>query len=119
MQQLKAKIEAIPNDIAPPAQLDHPLAAFSGDPADCIQGSFKDDWEEVLNLRMKQVFAWGEGLDKVEQDFVQRGEMGLDGFLRFVGYFVEYCGLLGTLIKTKVTILLDTIAKKYVSEIRN
>ena len=45
--------------------------------------------------------------------------MGLDGFLRFVGYFVEYRGLLGTLIETKVTILLDAIAKKYVSEIRN
>ena len=119
MQELKAKIEAIPNNIAPPAQLDHPLVAFSGDPADCVQGGFKDDWEEVLNPRMKQAFGWGEGSDKVERDFAQRGKMGLDGFLRFVGYFVEHRGLLGRLIETKVTILLDAIAKKYMSEIRN
>ena len=86
LQQLKVKIEALPNDIAPPTQLDHPLAAFSGDPADCVQGGFEDDWEEVLNPRMKQVFGWGEGSDKVERDFAQRG----DG----PGWFSEICGVL-------------------------
>ena len=86
LQQLKVKIEALPNDIAPPAQLDHPLAAFSGDPVDCVQGGFEDDWEEVLNPRMKQAFGWGEGSDKVERDFVQRG----DG----PGWFSEICGVL-------------------------
>ena len=118
MQQLKVKIEAMPKDIALPTQTDHPLAAFSGDPANCILGGFEDDWEEVLNPRMKQAFGWGEDSDKVEQDFAWRGEMGLDGFLKFVGYFVDHCGLLGALIETKVTILLDAIAKKYVSRIR-
>ena len=74
LQELKVKIEALPNDIAPPTQLDHPLAAFSGDPADCVQGGFEDDWEEGLNPRMKQAFGWGEGSDKVERDFAQRGD---------------------------------------------
>jgi len=39
----------------------------------------------------------------------------LDGFLKFVEYFVDHRGLLGALIETKVTILLGAIAKKYVS----
>lgn len=119
MQHLKAKIEAMPKDIALTAQLDHPLAAFSGDPAEYVLGDFEDDWEEVLNPRMKQAFGWGGDSDGVERDFAQRGEMGLDGFLKFVGYFVDHRGLLGALIETKVTILLDAIAKKYVSKIRN
>lgn len=119
MEKLKAKIEAMPKDIVPTAQLDHPLAAFLGDPANCILGGFEDDWEEVLNPRMKQAFGWGEDSDRVERDFAQRGEMGLDGFLKFVGYFVDHRGLLGALIETKVMILLDAITKKYVSKIRN
>ena len=75
MQQLKAKMEAMPKDIEP-AQLDHPLAAFLGDPANYALGSFEDDWEEVLNPRIMQAFGWGK--DRVGWDFVQRGETGLE-----------------------------------------
>ena len=96
-----------------PAPLDHPLAAFSGDPAKCILGVVEDDWEVILNPRMKQVFGWGE--NRVRCDFAQRGEAGLDGFLKFMGYFVDHRGLLRALIETKVMILLDAIAKKYMS----
>jgi len=116
MRHLKEKVEEMPKDVEL-AQLDHPLAAFSGDPANCALGSFEDDWEEVLNPRMKQAFGWGE--DRVGWDFAQRGETGLDGFLKFVGHFVDHRGLLGVLIKTKVTVLLKAIAKKYVSQVRN
>ena len=66
---------------------------------------------------MKQALGWGEGSDKVEQDFAQRGEMGLDGFLRFVGYFVEYHGLLGTLIET--TIAIDPDNESETEELEN
>jgi hypothetical protein len=48
MQQLKVKVEAMPKDVKP-AQLDHPLAAFSGDPANCALRSFENDWEEILS----------------------------------------------------------------------
>lgn len=66
-----------------------------------------------MNPRMKQAFGWGE--NRVRCNFAQRGEARLDGFLKFMGYFVDHRGLLGALIETKVTILLDAIAKKYVS----
>ena len=112
MRELKVGVEAMPKDVEP-APLDHPLAAFSGDPAKCVLGIVENDWEDILNPRMKRAFGWGES--RVECDFTQRGEAGLDGFLNFVGYFVDHRGLLGALIETKVTILLDAIAKKYVS----
>ena len=41
----------------------------------------------------------------------------MDGFLKFVGYFVDHRGLLGVLIETKVTVLLEAIAKKYAREL--
>jgi len=59
MQQLKAKVEAMPKDVDL-AQLDHPLAALSEDPADCVLRSFEDGWEEGVNPRMRQAFGWGE-----------------------------------------------------------
>ena len=52
MRELKAGVEAIPKDVEP-APLDHPLAAFSGDPAKYVLGIVEDDWEDVLNPRMK------------------------------------------------------------------
>ena len=112
MRELKVGVEAMPKDTEP-SPLDHPLAAFSRDPAKCILGIVEDNWEDILNPRMKQAFGWGE--NRVRCDFVQRGEAGLGGFLKFMGYFVDHHGLLGVLIETKVTIFLDAIAKKYVS----
>ena len=52
MQELKAGVEAMPNDVEP-TPLDHPLAAFSGDPAKSVLGVVKVDWEDILNPRMK------------------------------------------------------------------
>jgi len=38
--------------------------------------------------------------------------------MKVVGYFVDYRGFLRALIETKVAVLLDAIAKKYMSQVR-
>jgi hypothetical protein len=80
MRQLKVKVEAMLKDVEP-AQLDHPLAAFSGNSANCALGSFEDDWEA---RRMKQAFGWGE--DMVGWDFAQRQDRA--------GWVSKICGVL-------------------------
>jgi len=98
-----------------PAPLDHPMAAFLGDLAKCVLGIVEDDYEEVLNPKMKQAFGWDE--NEVGCDFAQRRGR--------VGWFPKICGVLcelswfaGGVDRDNVTILLDAIAKKYVSQVR-
>lgn len=70
----------------------------------------EDDWEEILNPKMKSAFGWGR--ESVDEGFARRGLNGLDGFLRFLEYFVTWRGLKGALIETKVVTLLEAIEKE-------
>ena len=64
------------------------MAIFSEHPAECANGAGipENNWEEILNPKMKSSFGWSHnGIDK---GFAQRELNGLDGFLRFIRYFV-------------------------------
>ena len=58
LKRLEEAMSLIPQDvkIAGPG---HPLAGFSGSPDDIAQSSMPDDdWEEILNPKMKNAFGW-------------------------------------------------------------
>lgn len=111
LRKLQEKMELIPKETAP-AGPEHPLAIFSEHPAECTKGASlpENDWEEILNPKMKGAFGWGH--DSVEAGFARRGMNGLDGFLRFISYFVNRRGLKGSLIETKVVIIVEAIEKE-------
>ena len=68
---------------------------------------YDDDWEEVLNPKMKAAFGWNQ--DGLEMGYARRGEFGLDGFVKFIGYFIHQRSLNGALLETKITALIETI----------
>ena len=111
LQKLQEKMDLIPKETAP-AGPEHPLAVFSENPAECTNGAGvpENDWEEILNPKMKSAFGWGR--ESFEEGFAQRGLNGLDGFVRFIGYFVTWRGLKGSLIEMKVETLLQAIEKE-------
>jgi len=78
---------------SPLASNDHPLAIFSRDPAACISPGL-DDWEDVLNPMMKKAFGWGASVEKIQslKGLAQSGLNGLDGFYKFMGYFITRRG---------------------------
>jgi hypothetical protein len=88
----------------------HRLSGFSADPHDCAASLEEDDVEDdwaALNLMLKESFRWGESemQDNVKL-MLNRGEYGLDGFIRFFRFFVLERGLGGVMIETKVNALL-------------
>jgi hypothetical protein len=97
-------------DTTPVASEDHRLSIFSGDPEASVSPAL-DDWEDILNPMMKRAFDWGANLENVQamRGLARRGQNGLDGFHRFVGYFVMHRGLKGALVETKAAVLLAAI----------
>lgn len=105
LKRLEAATMRIPADV-PLATLDHRLSNFSADPRTCVADPEEDDWA-ILNGMLKASFGWGESeLIKNAKSMLNRGEHGLDGFIRFFKFFVLDRGLEGVMIETKVGVLL-------------
>jgi hypothetical protein len=59
---------------------------------------------------MKSAFGWDETeMAVVIPQLMNRGENGLDGFIRFMMFFVHERGLQGALFETKVKALLTEL----------
>jgi hypothetical protein len=94
----------------------HRLSGFSADPRTCVaspeEDVEEDDWV-VLNPMLKTSFGWGElEMQANLKSMLNRGEHGLDGFIRFFKYFVLERGLEGVMIETKVDALLHELDKR-------
>lgn len=108
LQDLEAAVERIPGD-TPIATPEHRLSAFAIDPHTCVAEPGEDDWL-ILNGMMKSSFGWGaEEMAAVVPHLLNRGTHGLDGFVRFMTFFVYKRGLQGALFKTKVEAILKEI----------
>jgi hypothetical protein len=115
LKKLEAAVTRIPNNV-PLATPAHRLSAFSAEPRSCVtrleQGpevDLEDDWV-MLNSMMKTAFGWGESeMQESVKEMMNRGEHGLDGFIKFIKYFVLQRGLEGALIETKIDGLLCEI----------
>jgi hypothetical protein len=113
LANLRMAIERIPDD-KPPATTEHRLFPFGADPAMSIDPDV-DDWEDVLNPMLKNAFGWGEGeMRESVKEMMNRGNYGLDGFVRFLHYFVMYRGLKGGMFESKVVAVLEELESKYV-----
>ena len=115
LNKLKAAMTQIPNNI-PLATPAHQLSVFSANPQSCVtslgQGvemDLEDDWV-MFNSMLKTAFGWGESeMQENVKEMGNRGEHGLDGFIRFFKYFVLQRGLEGMLIEPKFDGLLHEI----------
>jgi hypothetical protein len=110
LSKLREGIERIPTT-NPAATTEHRLYEFGGDPSKCIQpGNWELDWEDLLNPMMKRAFGWGdEEVNISAREMLHRGQYGLDGFIKFVDYFVTRRGLMGGLIESKTTAILKAL----------
>jgi hypothetical protein len=106
LQDLRKTMENIPDTI-PHADEAHALAIFAGNPADYVSTD-QDDWEDVLNPMMHRAFGYGaDAEDEGELRGLARcGGYGLDGFCRFMEYFVAHRRLQVGLFEGKIKILL-------------
>jgi hypothetical protein len=111
LRNLHEKIGGISEGV-PLADESHPLAGFSGDPASCVSPDL-DDWEDILNPMMHRAFGYASSVatqnPDILKDLARRGDHGLDGFCRFIEYFVKSRGLQGGLLESKVELLIAAI----------
>ncbi|THU89596.1 hypothetical protein K435DRAFT_781533 [Dendrothele bispora CBS 962.96] len=77
------------------------LAEFAQNPSESAIGrEVNEDWE-VLNKMFHRAFGWAEGNVIEPSGIARHGQFGLDGFLKFMRYYIEVCGLEGALVETK------------------
>ncbi|KAH9019584.1 hypothetical protein EDB83DRAFT_121222 [Lactarius deliciosus] len=120
LSKLEAATTRIPNNV-PPATLAHRLGLFSTDPrffvASLEQGAeveVESDWD-ILNPMLKTAFGLGElEIQENVKEMLNRGEYGLDGFIRFFKFFVFQRGLEGAMIEPTIEGLLHEIDSRYV-----
>jgi hypothetical protein len=90
----------------------HHLSTFSIHPQECIAEPGKDNWH-IINGMMKTAFRWGETEMAVAiLEMLNRGEHVLDGFVKFMSYFIFKRGLEGALFETKVDVLIKELANR-------
>ena len=108
LRDLEAAVNRIPSD-TPSASPEHRLSVFAVDPRTCVAEPGEDDWF-ILNPMMKSAFGWGETeMAAAIPQLLNRGEHGLDGFIRFMTLFVRERGLQGAHFETKVEALLKEL----------
>ena len=111
LQDLEAAVNRIPSD-TPSTTPEHRLSIFAVDPQTCVAEPGEDDWA-ILNQMMKSAFGWGEvEMTAVIPQLLNRGNHGLDGFIRFMMFFVRERGLEGALFETKVEALLKELRNR-------
>ncbi|KAH9020793.1 hypothetical protein EDB85DRAFT_2094831 [Lactarius pseudohatsudake] len=115
LNRLEAAAKRIPASV-PLATPAHRLSAFSVDPHTCVASPEEDDWL-ILNSMLKAAFGWGESETKDNaRSMLNRGEYGLDGFIRFFKFFVLERGLEGVMIETKVDALMHELDNRYMPQ---
>ena len=111
LQDLEAAAKRIPNEV-PMATQDNPLSVFAVDPRTCVAEPGEDDWL-TLNGMLKTAFGWGEAeMAAAIPDMLNRGTLGLDGFVEFMRFFVNERGLEGALFETKISALLKELGNR-------
>jgi hypothetical protein len=102
------RIEALSTDVGV-ADERHPLAAFAGNPAGCVDAG-EDAWEKFdgpLNTLLQKP-------PEELQHLVRVGEKGLIGLCRLLKYLVTYHQVSGVLLEGKLERLMNAIDEVYV-----
>ena len=105
LRGLEVATNRIPSDI-PSATPEDLLSVFVIDPCHCVAEPGEDDWP-ILNTMLKSSFGWEEvEMAAAIPQMLKHGEYGLDGFIKFMMYFVVNRGLQGVMFETKVKALI-------------
>jgi hypothetical protein len=108
LHELQVSAERIPASRAEAAP-NHRLNAFNMDPSSCISPD-TDDWEDILNPMLKGAFGWGEDtMREAVKGMLHCGQYGLDGFIRYVQFFMMSHGLKGGMVESKIKALLEEV----------
>lgn len=111
LQDLEVAMEQVPSE-TPSATQAHRLSIFAVDPCTCVAEPGEDDWP-ILNGMLKGAFGWGEiEMAAAIPEMLNRGEWGLDGFVRFLRFFVFERGLKGALFETKAEALVKELGNR-------
>jgi hypothetical protein len=106
--KFRMHIEALSTDVGV-ADERHPLAAFAGNPAGCVDAD-EDAWEKFdgpLNTLLQKP-------PEELQHLVRVGEKGLIGLCHLLKYLVTYHQVSGVLLEGKLERLINAIDKVYV-----
>ncbi|KAG6835458.1 hypothetical protein H0H93_001265, partial [Arthromyces matolae] len=106
LSSFRRKILALPATVET-ADMNHPLAAFAGDPEGCVDHN-EDAWEKwdgPLNTLLQRE-------PKDLQDLVRIGENGLVGLHRFLEYLVNCHGVTGALLEGKLLRLMTCMDQR-------
>jgi hypothetical protein len=111
LQGLEAATKRIPHD-EPIATQAHRLSVFAIEPHECVAEPGEEDWL-VINGMLKTTFGWGETeMSTAIPEMLNHGAQGLDGFIRFMRYFILERGLEGVLFETKVDALVKELENR-------
>ena len=71
----------------------------------------------MLNPMMKGTFGWGEeAMQEAAKEMLERGQYGLDRFIKFLRFFVMNHGLKGVMFESKLKVLLEELERQYVAK---
>ncbi|KAJ7219633.1 hypothetical protein C8J57DRAFT_1596038, partial [Mycena rebaudengoi] len=113
LRELQRNCQLLPPDVPEPG-VSNSLSHLSGDPASYVGAEIRaeDLWEEI-NPVVHRAFGWGMGSDAM-QHLVERGDLGVDGALRFFEYFIVERGLHGAVVEAKLEQLGEAVKSVYV-----
>jgi hypothetical protein len=101
----------IPRDV-PCATPEDCLNIFAIDPRTCVAEAEDDDWQ-TINSMFKSSFGWGETeMAATVPRMLKRGNYGLDGFIKFLKFFVTERSLQGVMFETKVEALVRELESR-------
>jgi hypothetical protein len=110
VEELRRLTAGLPQSVAVGKDND-PLTTFACDPKAIDKDGFPSSelWERLLNDKMKAVFGWGT--DTHPGSIIRRGELGMEGFVRFVEYFVVERGVEEPLFEGKLGLLMEEMQR--------
>ena len=111
LRDLEAAVKQIPDE-KPMGTQENPLSIFAVDLHTCIAEPGEDDWP-ILNRMLKMGFGWGKAeMAAAIPDMLNQGTLGLDGFAKFMRFFVNERGLEGALFETKINVLIKELGNR-------
>ncbi|RDB27516.1 hypothetical protein Hypma_003767 [Hypsizygus marmoreus] len=110
IQKLRNLVLRLPTSVLV-AVSDDALAIFSGNPEQTVDPQMDGDeiWEGMMNSTLKRALGWGRELDLT--GVVRRGALGMDGFVKFLDYFMTERGVSAERVEGKLEYLFETLAK--------
>jgi hypothetical protein len=104
-------MKRIPSDV-PSATPEDCLGVFAIEPSACIAESEEEDWP-IINTMLKSLFGWGEAeMATAVPQMLKCGEYGLDGFIKFMRYYIVERSLQGVMFETKVKALIRELESR-------